>query len=240
MKYLKIIASGILAGLFIGLGSFAYVACVAFMKGSGIDGLGNIIGSVLFSVGLFMVCFFSTSLYTGRIGFAPEKFKVEGPSYLLELVLMLAGNFIGSAGSGSLLYLAFLNEKDSKLVAVSAAIAQKRSVFGSPESDQAWWKALIMGVFCGMLVFLAVYIWKKAEHPFLKATGLILCVTTFVVTGTEHCIANMFYYAFGWQWNLGDFFDVLLVIVGNSLGSLALYYLFGLAEKVLAKKTPQA
>jgi formate transporter len=90
---------------------------------------------------------------------------------------------------------------------------------------------LIMGVFCGMLVFLAVAIWKKSENWGIKAAGLILCVWTFVVTGTEHCIANMFYYALAGSWTLGIFLDVVIVILGNSLGSLIVYYLFRLVEK---------
>ena len=108
-------------------------------------------------------------------------------------------------------------------MATAASIAQNRSILG--DSAQPWYKALILGFFCGILVFLAVYVWKKSENWSIKVTGLILCVTTFVVTGAEHCIANMFFYAFAGAWNLGDFLDVLLVIAGNSLGSLFVYSL---------------
>lgn len=237
MKQIKNFVSGILAGLFIGLGSFAYCACLA--ADSANAGFGKIIGSFLFSVGLFMVCFFGVCLYTGRIGFAPKAIKENGWGYLLDLVMMLAGNFVGAAGSGALINLAFKGEQNSIILAKAASIASNRALIG--DGSQSWYKALIMGVFCGMLVFLAVFIWKKAENWFIKATGLILCVFTFVVTGTEHCIANMFYYALAGAWNLGDFFDVLIVILGNSLGSLVLYFLFEILEKGVAKKeTPTA
>jgi formate transporter len=218
MKKMKVVISGVLAGLFIGLGSFAYCACVALDPT-----IGKILGSILFSVGLFLVCFSGTCLYTGRIGFAPEAIKEKGWGYLFDLLLMLAGNFIGAAGSGALLNLAFSNDQNSKILATATSIAQNRALLG--DVSQPWYKALIMGIFCGILVFLAVYVWKKSDNWFIKATGLILCVTTFVVTGTEHCIANMFYYAFAGAWNLGDFLDVLIVIAGNSLGSLLVYYL---------------
>lgn len=229
MHQLKNFYSGILAGLFIGLGSFAYCACVS------LDGaLGKIIGSVLFSVGLLMVCFFGVNLYTGKIGFAPESLHEKGPRYLLDLLVILAGNFVGAAGSGALLNLAIRGDGSNKILAVSASIAANRTLLDA--GAQSWYKALIMGIFCGMLVFLAVYIWKKAEHPLLKATGLILCVTTFVVTGTEHCIANMFYYALAGAWNWGDCLDVLVVIVGNSIGAIVLFYLFAFIQTV--QKTP--
>jgi hypothetical protein len=38
--------------------------------------------------------------------------KEKGWGYLFDLLLMLAGNFIGAAGSGALLNLAFLNDKN--------------------------------------------------------------------------------------------------------------------------------
>jgi formate/nitrite transporter FocA (FNT family) len=97
-----------------------------------------------------------------------------------------------------------------------------------------------MGIFCGILVFLAVYVWKKSDNWFIKATGLILCVTTFVVTGTEHCIANMFYFAFSGIWSVGLLVDVLLVILGNSIGSLILFGLIKLASYVHLPPSQQA
>ena len=55
---------GILAGLAIGLGGFLYILMVHFVPGE----YGKVLGSILFSVGLFLVCTFMLSLYTGKIG----------------------------------------------------------------------------------------------------------------------------------------------------------------------------
>jgi formate/nitrite transporter FocA (FNT family) len=226
MKYLKVLVSGVLAGLFIGLGSFAFVGCLSIDPT-----IGKIIGSALFSVGLFCVCFFGVCLYTGRIGFC---FEQKG-NYFLDLVLMLAGNFIGAAGAGSLVCLA-LHGTDNKILANCVSIAQSRAIqLADGATGEPWYRALIMSILCGMLVFLAVYIWKKAENWGIKAAGLILCVWTFVVTGTEHCIANMFYYAAAWQWNWGNFLNVVICIVGNSVGAWALWGLFKLLDPLFPK-----
>ena len=45
---------GFLAGLAIGLGGFMYILMVNFVPGE----LGKVLGSLLFSVGLFLVCTF--------------------------------------------------------------------------------------------------------------------------------------------------------------------------------------
>ena len=55
---------GVLAGLAIGLGGFLYVLMIRFVPGEG----GKVLGSLVFAVGLFLVCTFSLSLYTGKIG----------------------------------------------------------------------------------------------------------------------------------------------------------------------------
>jgi formate/nitrite transporter FocA (FNT family) len=227
MKYLKCFASGVLAGLFIGLGSFAFCACQTLLNG-------KFFGSLLFSLGLFLVCLLGTNLFTGKIGFAIEKVEEEGPLYILQLLLMLAGNFVGAAGSGALLNLAL---SGSDIVKAAQNIATARTVLG--DGAQPWYKALIMAVFCGILVFLAVFVWKKAENFFVKTFGLVFCVWVFVVTGTEHCIANMFYYAFAGSWSLGLLLDVLLAILGNSIGALVVWALLKFIEDH-HKAVPQA
>ena len=60
MSFLK----GILAGLAIGLGGFLYILMICYVPGEG----GKVLGSLLFAVGLFLVCTFKLSLYTGKIG----------------------------------------------------------------------------------------------------------------------------------------------------------------------------
>ena len=60
---------GILAGLSIGLGGFLYVLMTHYIDGE----LGKLLGSLLFSIGLFLVCTFYLSLYTGKIGLIYEK-----------------------------------------------------------------------------------------------------------------------------------------------------------------------
>jgi Formate/nitrite family of transporters len=210
MKTLKLLGSGILAGLFIGLGSLAFVGCVSLDPT-----VGKIIGSALFSVGLFCVCFFGSHLYTGKIGFCFE----EKPSYVLDLIIMLFGNFLGAAGLGTVIYLANLGVGDSQLMGVVQTIASSRALDLGGGSGETWYKALLMAIVCGMLVFLAVYVWKKAENWGVKVIGLVLCVWTFVVTGTEHCVANMFYFGMAGQWSLPSFLNVIICIIGNSLGS---------------------
>ena len=76
------------------------------------------------------------------------------------------------------------------------------------------------------MVFLAVDIFKKSQNLFINIGGLVVCVALFVITGMEHCVANMFYFAFANLYAthfLHAFFALLLATAGNTLGAIGTY-----------------
>ena len=99
--------TGILAGLAIGLGGFLYILMVHYINGE----LGKVLGSILFSIGLFLVCTIKLSLYTGKIGLVYEE-KQERYFYV-SLPIMLIGNAIGAFALG---YLCFFIFKDTNVM----------------------------------------------------------------------------------------------------------------------------
>jgi len=148
MKYLRVFALAVLAGVMIALGGLAYVACCAYET----TGVGKILGSVLFSAGLLSVCAFGLFLYTGRIGYAFEK-KAD---YLLALLVGYIGNIIGACGIG---YLCFATAPftSGKMGAVVESISSSRDILNQGET---WYSALLLGVLCGILVFVGVDLFK--------------------------------------------------------------------------------
>lgn len=72
------------------------------------------------------------------------------------------------------------------------------------------WALFIKGVGCGALMFLAVDLGKKC--PWLT----IMCVMAFILSGFEHCIADMAYMSN----NAIEHLDALFVIIlGNAAGA---------------------
>lgn len=157
----------------------------------------KVIGAASFSVGLVAVIGLQANLYTGKIGYVNSK------QLLFEAVVILAVNLVVAFLIG-LLYRA--------CVGISLAMDSRLS--------KEWHRVLIDGFFCGALIYIAVEMHKKTKS-FLP---VILCVTTFILGGFEHSIADIFYYGASeltWK-GLGY---IGLVILGNSLGSLAIRYL---------------
>jgi formate transporter len=218
IPHCRMVLSGILAGLFIGLGgSFFLLSLATISSTAG----AKIIGSFLFSAGLLFVCLTGSNLYTGKIGYLPDK----GYKYLVSLGEMLLGNFIGAVLLGELLSLTPVGK--TLMDALSSCLSTKFINIGTSDGV-SWYVGLINSFFCGLLVYLAVDLFKKAPAPIFKCLGLIFSVALFVGLGFEHCVADMFYFALSgafWNANAGRaFLSIFIYIIGNSLGSLFLHY----------------
>ena len=204
--YLKTFLLGIGAGLAIALGGLANLAL------SSIDSpVGKIFGALLFSIGLLTVCSFGFFLYTGKIGYL---FEMRRVSYLFDLLFGLLGNIIGAVVMGYICYL-IPSFRDGAMGTIAKGIAEKRNVL----SGEAWYEAVLLGFICGIFVFLAVDLFKN-KPGIVGTLALVFGVFAFVIIGSEHCIANMFYFSAANGWNGGTLLNILLVLVGNSFGSL--------------------
>ena len=211
-KYLDNFLLGILAGIAIGLGGFLNL----LISSQNIPFLGGF----LFSVGLFTVCFFGLHLYTGRIGYVIDNER----SYALSLFIMYLGNIVGAVGFGYLIRLTGITNPGAILETTAPNVALGKIIAINGEVGQSALRMLVYSFFCGIMVFLAVDIFKKSKNWFIKVGGLVICVALFVITGMEHCIADMYYFAlantFGTHF-LASFFAVILATAGNSLGAIA-------------------
>ena len=218
MKYLKVLLFGIFAGLAIGLGSLVFTIVSTYAKSVG----GQIFASALFSIGLILVCTLGLQLYTGKVGVVfddREKLKENA----INLPIMLAGNAIGAFALGVICHFIFANVPDTanRILAISLGKTNSTTVF-------------LQGIFCGALVYIAVYFFKNLQNYAMKIIGIITAVTLFVYCGFQHCIANMFYFGMAFNWNIDMLWNLLIVILTNSVGALLVRCLVHLAAIISA------
>ncbi len=199
-KYLDFIIKGIYAGILIGIGGVAYLAIED-----------KIAGSFIFSFGLLTVCMYSFNLFTGKVGYILEN-KI---SYLIELLLSLIGNFLGTLLVGTLMRLTrFKNYIDTAKNIVNIKLNDNLlSIF-------------ILAIFCGMIMYIAVNNYKKQKDVVGKYLTIFMGVMAFILCGFEHCVANMFYFSIAGTFSFKVLLYLLIMILGNSLGSIiiAFYY----------------
>ncbi len=203
---LRIILKSILSGVMISIGG-----CIYLLMDN------KALGAFLFSIGLFMICVNGYNLYTGKIGYVID----NKPKYLIELLLTLIGNAIGTVSCG---YLLFLSR-------IGASLRDRANVICNVKLDDNLLSIFILSIFCGILMYLAVNLYKKIDG-FGRYLGIFLCVTVFILCGFEHCVANMFYFSAANLWSWKTVLYVLIMVLGNSTGSilLALGNKFGLKD----------
>ena len=189
---LKDTLSGISAGIAISLGGSVFLACE-----------NRVVGAVLFSVALLCICFNGYALFTGKVGFLPEAHDRAAVQLLL---LCLLGNLIATVVCGLLVRFAVPASGETALAVCTAKLGQ------SPAAT------LVRGFFCGILMYLAVSIWRDKASPL----GILFCIPVFILSGFEHSIADMFYFAASGIVSLRAFAFLWLVILGNALGAVLL------------------
>ncbi|MBQ3012461.1 MAG: formate/nitrite transporter family protein [Clostridia bacterium] len=198
MKILQKIINGAMAGIMIAIGGSVFLACYG-------DGsvLNRTIGAFFFSIALLCICYKGYSLYTGKIGFIPEKH--DGDAFAV-LLLGLLGNLIATVGLGLAVRYAIPN-----ICSVAEAICASKLT-------QSFGQTLIRGIFCGILMYLAVSIYRDKK----TVVGILFCVPVFILAGFEHSIANMFYFAAAESFSLDTVVYILVVVLGNTIGGMLL------------------
>ncbi len=201
MKKLKLLASAIAAGVAIAIGGAVFLS---------LDN--KIAGAIFFSLGLLTVVANKLALFTGKVGYL----VVNKSKYLIDLAIIWIGNFIGAAAVG----VGFAMTRSKKI--------EKAIEISSAKLNDDVLSVLILSIFCGLLMFIAVNGYKKLNDCG-KYLILALPVVVFILSGYEHCVANMFYFAHAGFFDLRSILYLLLMTLGNSIGGV----LGGLCEKYI-------
>ncbi|MBQ8451206.1 MAG: formate/nitrite transporter family protein [Clostridia bacterium] len=191
---LKDFVWAVLAGISISIG------CVAFLSSGN-----KIVGSLFFTIGLFIILNFDFNLFTGRVCVALDK----KPNYILKLALIWVGNFVGALLSAIVV-------RATRLESLTDAA----TVLVETKLNDSALSVFLLGILCNILIFLAVYGYKNFGNSIAQALALAFGVSVFVLCGFEHCVADMFYFTFAWSWSWKMIGYLLLITLGNIVGGL--------------------
>jgi len=197
----KALFNGIAAGICIGIGAAVFLSCE-----------NKVIGAVLFAVALTAICQLEMMLFTGKIGYIVNAHSKDD---ILATVFCLIGNAIGTCVSG--LAIGYCRPA---LPAVAGAMTATKLTQSMPA-------VLVSAVFCGILMYMAVAIFKEKG----SMTGIVFCVPVFILSGFEHSIADMAYFWIARSGSVEVVLFILVVIVGNSIGGCVVPLLKRLAGK---------
>ena len=191
---ISILLKGIYAGIMIGIGGTIYLSIA-----------NQVVGAILFAIGLLTICVYKMNLYTGMIGYILEN-KL---GYLKTLIFTLLGNLLGTI----IIALLILNTR----IANISIRAREMAIIKISDN---YLSIFILSVFCGILMYIAVNNFKKGEDSIIKYLSIFICVVVFILCGFEHCIANMYYISLAKAWSFKSIISMLFMIFGNSVGAI--------------------
>jgi formate/nitrite transporter len=186
LPLISMVALGILAGGFIGLGAMFFTLV---QSDAGLSfAVARVLGGVVFSLGLVLVVIAGAELFTGNnlLVMAWVSGRISLARLLLNLSVVFTANLMGAAGLALLVAIsghASMNHGAVGETAVALAAAKCSLPFG-----EAFFKAVLGNI----LVCLAVWLAMAGRTVTDKMLAIIFPVSAFVACGFEHCIANMY------------------------------------------------
>ena len=196
MSYLKAFVSAILAGISIGFGGLVFLS---------VDN--KVIGAALFTIGLFCICTFGFNLFTGKVCYAMQNRK----EYAMKLPVIWLGNLVGT-GLAAVCVLLTRN---------AAALSDKAMSICQIKTNDSYVSLFFLGLLCNTFIYIAVEGFKNNIHETGKYLSLFFGVMAFVLSGTEHCVADMFYFWMAKDWSFRSIVSLFVITAGNIIGGIA-------------------
>ena len=202
----KTLILGVLAGISMSLGGTVYLLSAD-----------KTVGALLFSVGLFCVCVFGFNLFTGKVCYVFQ----NDAAYALSLPLIWLGNL---AGTGAVALFASLTRN-------SAALQEKAMALCQVKLNDGLLSLFFLGLLCNIFIYIAVEGYRSNPHELGKYLSLFLGIMVFILSGTEHCVADMFYFWMAGAWSGRAVLCILVISLGNAAGGVLLPLLRAFAAK---------
>ncbi|MEN9887697.1 MAG: hypothetical protein RL758_2275 [Pseudomonadota bacterium] len=183
---------GVLAGVFIGLGALVFT----LVKSDATLGFATsqVLGGLVFSLGLLLVVVAGAELFTGNnlLAMAWADGLVSTREVLRNWGVVCAANLVGAAG------LALLVFYSGHTLMNGGAVGQTVVKIALTKQALPWHEALLRGVLCNVLVCLAVWMAMAGRSVVDKAVAIVFPIGAFVAAGFEHSIANMYFMPLAW------------------------------------------
>lgn len=182
----KMLIMGIFAGAFVALGAEA--SSVASHAISNV-GLAKLASGFVFPIGLMMIVLLGGELFTGNclmiMGVIKKKITAKDMTRVLALVFLF--NLIGAVS------ISFLVSQSGQWDYSGGQLGAYTIKVALGKTQLPFLQAFVSGTLCNIMVCVAMLMGKAATDITGKILSLFFPIMAFVVSGFEHCVANMYY-----------------------------------------------
>ena len=200
INFIKLYISSVFAGICISIG------CTVNLLVEN-----KYIGAFLFSIGLLAILSYNLNLYTGKVCYLLD----NSFSYLCDLLVIWIGN-----ANGTWLAALFLGQ-----TRIYNTLNIKANALIIAKCADSLLSLFFLSIMCGICLYIAVIQYNAEEKAAFKNTIIvIMIISSFVLCGFEHSVADMFY-AFISKNEAFRFSHIFVITLGNSLGSILCSFL---------------
>lgn len=210
---LKMILQGILAGSYIAIGAIGYFKIAGSMDD---HNLASFLGALVFPVGIIAVLLMQAELFTSNCLIMTARYegKIKLHKILKILTIILISNLIGSILIAVLTNVSGIFDGKVMELVIEKAIKKAHMPVG---------KLFMSSILCNIIVCTGICLAYSCKEEITKIVVLWLAITVFVLSGTEHVVANMYYlftaYFGGAQITLLEIlYNLAVSAVGNFIG----------------------
>jgi formate/nitrite transporter len=213
----------ILAGVFIGLGGVLCSSVGGDVPELNISNPGlqrAVFGAIGFPLSIFLVTTFGATAMTGTVVMVSCAYLMNKLSFhdlLSTLTISWLGNLIGLVAIAGL---ANLGNMDATIPCVAISVHKLSA---------SWWNVFFKGIGGGILVCSAIVQAYAARNGVEKLLGIWFCISTYVICGWEHGLANAFFFPSAIftntdivTWNIFIHKNLIPATIGNILGGFLL------------------
>lgn len=178
-----LILQGVLAGMFIAVGAIGYFKLVAYTTD---PGLGKFLGALVFPTGIIAILLLGSELFTSDCMaiLSVYKKKVNLGKFMKMLITVLAANLVGAIIMALLCTGAGIFSEHMLEIVAKSAVTKTTMPIG---------RMFTSAVLCNIIVCAGVMMAYSGKTVIGKVIAVWFPIAVFVLSGTEHIVANMFY-----------------------------------------------
>ena len=227
-----LLLQGFLAGVYIAMGAIGYFKVAAHAADPGV---GMFLAAAIFPTGIIAILLFGAELFTSDcmmiMGTYTKTYRLL--PVLRALALVWIANMVGMVFTSGLTSLSGIFSPE--MIAKVSHMAEVKTAMPALQ-------IIFSAILCNIIVCTAVWLAYAMKNVMAKITALWFVVTIFVLSGTEHVVANMYYlftaYFFGADVTIGGiFYNLMLTTVGNFIGGALI--VTGINRAIVAKMDRQ-
>lgn len=182
-RFIILLMQGFLAGLYIAIGAIASLKLSVSITA---PGLGNFLGALVFPLGIIAIILMQAELFTSdcMVMIAVYTGRTRVSKIFRILCLIFVSNLLGAIFAAFLTRTSGIFDQSTIDLVIEKALFKVQMPIG---------QLFASAVMCNIIVCTGVCLSYSCKEEIAKIVVLWLAIAVFVISGTEHVVANMYY-----------------------------------------------